>query len=228
MPPTAALSVRLARARRARAGFSFIEILVVMAIIAVLVGIGIGIYVIVMKKTPQIKTQNLLQKIRANIDHFNGKFKSKPPSDFSQMSNIFIGAKLGRATPANTTNAGIEALYQAMVAPGFGHPADIDNDKCNTDEDSLDKAFDPSGDVVLYEIKDAWGNPLVYFTDGDYANAEKQPPTYIDAEGNAFNPKPWRLAPEKGGGFAQPNGFQVFSLGPDKLPNTDDDLKSWE
>ena len=32
---------------------------------------------------------------------------------------------------------------------------------------------------------------------------------------------------EPGGGFVNPNGFQIFSAGEDGLPNTDDDIKSW-
>jgi hypothetical protein len=35
------------------------------------------------------------------------------------------------------------------------------------------------------------------------------------------------LRQDTGTGFAQPNSFQVFSMGPDGLPNTEDDLKSW-
>jgi hypothetical protein len=89
------------------------------------------------------------------------------------------------------------------------------------------------GNPKLFEIKDAWGNPLVYFADADYADAEKVPHTYMTAstrenegeEGGMVDVKPWRL---QTGGFAQPGKFQLFSMGPDGVPNTDDDIKAWE
>lgn len=215
------------RRARAAAGFSFIEILVVMGIIAVLVGVGIGVYTIVTKKTPEVKARALLSKMRANIEFWRGKYKAYPPSDFAKFGWVLgAGVKLGKATPANVNNPGVEALYQSQVTPGYGHNPDLtDAERCNTDEDRLDKAFDPSGDATLWEIKDPWDNPLVYFTDGDYAAAEKAPPTYVNAAGDAVSPRPYRT---QGGGFAQPSAYQLYSMGPDGQPNTDDDLKAWE
>ena len=58
--------------------------------------------------------------------------------------------------------------------------------------------------------------------------AELNPPSYELSKPNkqgdtTVTPKPWR----DGAGFANPNGFQVFSMGEDGIPNTDDDLKGW-
>jgi hypothetical protein len=179
-----------------------------------------------MKKAPETKARAQLAKVRANLDHWKGRYKFFPPSDFSKLS-LVLGPqmKLGRPTPSNTTNAGNEAIYQAFFTPGFGVNPDIgDGEKSNNDEDKLDKPYASSGDPDLWEIKDPWDNPLVYFTDGDYKDAEKNPPTYLNGQGEAVNPKPYRDA--KGGGFSQPNGYQLYSMGPDGQPNTDDDLKS--
>ena len=35
----------------------------------------------------------------------------------------------------------------------------------------------------------------------------------------------WKLA---SGGYAQPGRYQLFSMGPDGKPNTEDDLKAWD
>ena len=43
--------------------------------------------------------------------------------------------------------------------------------------------------------------------------------------GIPVQPRPWRA---EGGGFVNPNGFQLFSLGEDGLPNTEDDVVSWK
>lgn len=209
----------------ARAGFTFVEVLVVMAIIAVLVGLGLAVYKLAIEQTPKTKASALLGKVRASIDLWRAKYRFSPPSEFQKLSTVVPTLKLGRPTPANSDNAGIEALVQALFIPGFGHNPDLDGDLCNTDDDRLDKAFASTGDAALHEIKDPWGNPLVYFTDADYAASEKNPPTYLRGDGSSFAPKPWR---NEAGAFAQANGYQLFSIGPDGEPNTDDDFKAWE
>lgn len=215
----------MGRSRRPSAGFSFIEILVVMGIIAVLVGLGIGVYQIAAKKTPQVKTDALLQKMRSNVDMWRGQFRAVPPSALERIAVITgLPIKVGKPQPSNTNNVGIETLYQCLVMPGFPHNPDIDAELCNTDEDFLDKPLAKSGAKDLFEIKDAWDNPLVYMVEADYAAFEKDPPTYINAQGEAVNPKPYR---SPSGGFAQPNGYQLYSMGPDGQPNTDDDRKAW-
>lgn len=214
------------RASRARAGFSFVEILVVMGIIAVLVGLGLGVYQIAIKQAPKTKCAALLGKVRASADLWKGRYKFYPPSEFQKLSTVLgTSIKLGRPVPTNTTNPGIEALVQALYTPGFGQNPDLDEDRCNTDEDALDKPFASNGDLKLWEVKDPWGHPLVYFTEADYKDAEKNPPTYVNGDGEAVTPKPWRTST---GSFAQANGFQLYSMGEDGQPNTEDDVKAWE
>lgn len=221
MTPRATPSVR-----RARAGFSFVEILVVMGIIAVLVGLGIGVYMIAFKQSAKTKTSALLNKVSASADLFKGKYRAYPPSELQRLPALLgPSIKVGRPVPSNTNNPGIEALVQALYTPGFGQNPDLDEDKCNTDDDALDKAFASNGDLKLWEVKDAWDNPLVYFTDADYKDADKNPPTYINAAGAPVEPKPWKNST---GTFAQANGFQLYSMGEDGQPNTDDDVKAWE
>src|SRR5688572_14389216 len=103
------------RSRRAQAGYSFVEILVVMGIIAVLVGIGIGLYVLVFKEAAEFKTSSLLVKVRGKIDQFEARYGTYPPSNFSKLPNVLgSSAKMGKATPPNTTNLGVESVYQAF------------------------------------------------------------------------------------------------------------------
>jgi prepilin-type N-terminal cleavage/methylation domain-containing protein len=215
--------------RRAGAGFSFVEVLVVMGIIAVLAGLGLAVVRIVGKKAPEVKTKNLLQKMRTNIDAWRGAYKATVPTDLQKLGLLGLPFKPGKPQPPNVTNAGIEAVVQCLYLPGFDHAPDIDGDLANTDDDRLDKALSKTGAADLFEVVDAWGNPLVYFTDADYANAEKSPPTLICGPespdpGAAVNPKPWR---NESGAFAQAGAYQLYSMGPDGQPNTEDDLKAW-
>lgn len=220
-------------ARRAR-GFSFVEILVVMGIIGVLVGMGLAAFKIVSGKAPEVKTKALLQKMRANCDAWRGAYKATLPSDLQKLKLLGLPFTPGKPQPPNTTNAEIESVVQCLTLPGFDHNPDIDGDLGNTDEDRLDKALAKSGDAALFEVLDAWHNPLVYFTDSDYANAEKNPPTLLcgpdsDTPGAAVNPRPWRNVNPDGspGAFAQSGGYQLFSMGADGLPNTEDDITAW-
>jgi prepilin-type N-terminal cleavage/methylation domain-containing protein len=207
-------------------GFSFIEILVVMAIIAVLVGMGVGVYMLATRKAPEVRTDALLAKMRANVDALRGKFRTYPPSDLNRLPVVTgLPHKIGAPTPQNVSNWGIESLYQALRMPGFDHNPDLsDADLSNTDEDALDRPL--SSDATLYEVKDGWDSPLVYFVESEYATAEKDPPVYINKHGEAVNPKPYRTA--SGTSFAQPNAYQIYSMGPDGQPNTEDDRLGWD
>jgi prepilin-type N-terminal cleavage/methylation domain-containing protein len=209
-------------------GFSFIEILVVMGIIAVLVGVGVGAWMLAARKAPQVKTEAMLSKTRSNLDMWRAKFRAYPPSNMDRLPLVtnIQGLKVGQPNPQNLNNYGIESLLQALKMPGFGHNPDYsDDDFCNTDEDFLDKALAADGVRDLLELKDAWGNPLIYLVEADYAPSEKDPPVYVNGAGEAIYPKAWKAA---AGGFEQPSGYQLFSVGPDGQPNTDDDMKSWQ
>jgi prepilin-type N-terminal cleavage/methylation domain-containing protein len=217
--------------RRAR-GFSFIEVLVVMGILALLVGLTVGIYGIFAKKGPEATTDHLLQSLRASIDAWRGQFKAYPPSQLDRIPLVTaLPVKVGKPVPPNQVNAGVESLYQCLVMTGFAHPFEAtDSQLCNTDEeggDRLDKPLAKSGVPDLFELKDGWGNPIVYFVEPDYAEADRagNQPTYVNGQGEAVNPRPHRA---ESGAFAQPASYQLFSMGPDGIPNTEDDRVAWE
>jgi hypothetical protein len=54
----------------------------------------------------------------------------------------------------------------------------------------------------------------------------ESPPSYLRGDGAEVQPRPWKYEDESRG-FAEPNGFQLFSMGEDGEPNTEDDVKSW-
>lgn len=212
---------------RGAAGFSFLELLVVMGILAVLAGIGAVVYRVAFQRKSEFATKTLLQKVGGDIDLFRSRYGTYPASSLAMLPAVLgTPLKVGRTTPSNTTNVGVEAMYQSFVAPGVGVNPNLDADKSNTDRDAFDRALDPRGDPKLYEVKDEKGNPLVYILDADYEAFEKAPPVYLDKDGVEFRPKPWRNP--DGSGFAQPHGYQLFSIGPDGVPNTADDAKAWE
>jgi len=215
----------LGRSSRTQSGFSFIEILVVMGIIAVLAGLGMFMVNIFLKKGPQFETQNLLNTVRTSVVAWKGKHGAYPSMRLSDLQAAAGGVGPLIKHAGNRENEPIETLYQALYWPSLGSDPELDAEKAlrNTDDDRFAQVpLGLSRGPELMEIVDAWGNPLVYFVNTAYAQADRDPPTY--ALGNnrgTVQPKPMR---EEGGGFVNPNGFQLFSMGEDGQPNTEDDI----
>ena len=214
--------------RRKEHGFSFIEILIVMGIIGVLVGGVVVALQIWAEKGPKFETQNRVHKVKLLVDAWRKTYEMLPPSDITKIPDRAGGGKQPPA-PDNPLNEGIESVYQALNWPGFKASEGFgDAELRNTDEDKLRKAINKHDDPVLYEIVDAWGNPLIYFENADYAKYEDSGISIIrgdeEGEGEEVEVFPWK---RENGAFINPNGFQVFSLGPDFEPNTADDVVSW-
>jgi len=206
-------------------GFTFIEVLVVMGIIAVLAGLTVVAMQLIVRRGPQFNTEARIQKVKGTVDQWHQRFDQWPPSDLSRIRRIAGGADQVPSMP-DTFNVPIESLYQALYWPTFsGDPQLNDDEIGNTDRDEFDKPT--SQGKTPYEILDDWGNPLIYFVNTDYARADASPPTYVKGDGEEVTPRPWKYE-EEGRGFAEPRGIQIFSMGEDGIPNTEDDVKSWE
>ena len=121
----------------------------------------------------------------------------------------------------------IEALYQALYWPTSGlDPAIGDDEIGNTDEDEFDGGDHGPGEEAL-EVLDAWGNPLVYFVRTPTTHRADEPADLPQREPRGGAPRALEVRRRVPGGFAEPRGFQIFSMGEDRQPNTDDDIKSW-
>jgi prepilin-type N-terminal cleavage/methylation domain-containing protein len=210
-------------ARRRERGFSFIEVLVVMGIIAVLAGMAAVVVGIFQRSAPKKQTEALILKLRANTDQWKAKFHGLPPMKLTEIAAVAtVGTAIKKVD--NADNEPIEALFQALHWPGLGSDPDLGpNDVANLDDDKLPQAAIARG-PELHELVDGWGNPLVYFVNTQYAALDNNPPTYLTKAGVPVQPRPWRA---EGGSFVNPNGFQIFSMGEDGQPNTEDDVTSW-
>ena len=212
------------RTPRRAAGFSFIEILVVMGIIGVLAGLGAVIITIMVKGRPKRASETTVVKVKSAIDTWKLKFYEYPPTTLEGLSKA-VGLVAVKYSNKNATNEAIEALFQALHVEGYtGNPEfNEEQELKNIDDDRLSVKLTNRG-LDLREIVDGWGNPLVYFLNTEYAKYDQNPPAYEGANGEPYEPRPWR---DSGGGFVNPNGFQIFSIGEDQKPNTDDDITGW-
>jgi prepilin-type N-terminal cleavage/methylation domain-containing protein len=215
--------MRVTRLQRT-AGFSFIEILVVMGIIAVLAGLGVVIIQIAVRRGPKDKTQTKVNAIKGSIDAWKLRFYEYPPSTLEGLAKV-VGLPAVKRAERSGTNEANEALYQALYIDGFGSNPELgEDDVANLDGDKLQVKITSRG-VDLREIVDAWGNPLIYFVNTEYAKYDQNPPSYDTKTGDTVEPRPYK---DSGGGFVNPNGFQIFSMGEDGQPNTDDDILGWQ
>ena len=104
------------------------------------------------------------------------------------------------------------------------HRDPYSGDFVNTDEDALSVRTGRLQTTALLELRDEWGQPLVYIEARDYRACVTEPVEYVGREGRTFSVRPWR---GDDGLFAEPDSFQIFSIGPDGVPNTEDDIKHW-
>jgi prepilin-type N-terminal cleavage/methylation domain-containing protein len=213
-------------------GFTFIEILIVMGIISVLVG-GVVIAIqIWADRGPKMESQNTVTATQQLIHAWKSKFDAFPPTDVKDLPKITGYGEPVKGNP-NRSNMGIEALVQALGYPGFKSDHTWkDTQIGNTDEDSLDKAIVSSGIKELREILDAWQNPLVYINSVDYASSIDDGYTYVLGgtseafmAGDEVTAYPHK---DEDGQFRNANTFQIFSMGPDGQPNTEDDIGNWQ
>ena len=204
-------------------GFSFVEILVVMGIIGVLMGGVLVVIGMTLSKQRVLETRVTVHKTTLLVEDWHRHFERYPPSAMTQMGRVPNDPRYV-AMPPNQTNDGIETIYQALYWPGFdGLPRWQEEQIGNTDVDRLPKPVNAVGTVELSEIVDAWGNPLVYFSHRDYRRYVDGGARYVTPAMDV-EPRP-HLAEEDA--FARPLSFQVFSMGPDGRPNTEDDIGNW-
>ncbi len=208
-------------------GFTLIEIMVVIAIIASLVTAGSLMLSIAAKKKMISDTQGRVNAIGAALEqlHDPNQLGRYPPTSLAKLGSVkgFDGSKFMGG--ANDVNVGIETIFVVFRLEGMSvMPQGVDGEGSvgNTDND---KANSTAGTKLaksdLMEYLDAWGNPLVYFSSADYKDPSKVE-TYMLGTGEKIKVAPRKN--EKTGEYVRPDSFQLFSMGPDGKPDTDDDI----
>jgi prepilin-type N-terminal cleavage/methylation domain-containing protein len=197
-------------------GFTLIELLAVIVILAILSVVLLANLTDVLKTSSGQMTRVLMAKIQVALADYENDQGDWPPSTFTAV----------QGTPPNLTNLGAECMYIALCAekaPGFDK---FDKELGNTDEDQVPKSFPGFQKPTLFEICDAWGNPIAYFHNRDYKL--EVPYVTIDSEGQRIDNVVRAIMNSKTGYFYESTGVQMISAGPDCKFGTDDDITNFK
>lgn len=196
----------------ARAGFTLLELLAVMVILSILMTFlafrlgGLG------EAARQSTTETFLQQVSLAVKSFESETGNYPKSSWDNAWG---------PTP-NKTNLGGEILCLQLWGKGVGGSGISDDQLGNIDGDEAKKSVTTHGNNDLFELIDAWDNPIAYFHRQDYGRED----TYytIDKDGVGDTSLIRAVENPKTNNYFNPRSFQLISAGQDGVFDTDDDL----
>jgi prepilin-type N-terminal cleavage/methylation domain-containing protein len=224
-----------------RQGFTLVEILIAVSIIILLAAVLLVSFSGAFSKSKQAQTKATIETLKANADTFQSRWGIPPPANLSELGALVDYPAL--ADP-NKHNVGIEALVLALRSKREGGPyldAPLFQDDTRRMNLDMDSALEPAmgqnyldieqgSSRELFEIVDAWGNPLVYLDmksvmrgfnfEVNLANGGSITIDATAAQDALRHPVTGQL----------PQGYVIWSFGEDGVNNygLGDDVTSWE
>jgi prepilin-type N-terminal cleavage/methylation domain-containing protein len=202
-------------------GFTLIEILAVILILGILASLLIVSLSDSSESAKGSQTEHRLAELRTVLGEYFNEFGDYPPSTFTGEQGV----------PNDGTNVGAEALVVALWSKGWdagGHLADLAHKLVNVDQDQAPSALTDFASRELFEIPDAWENPIAYLHHRDYGGTARPYVTLDPSTGEEVHGQVGAVRDEKLGRFYQHASFQLVSAGPDGHFGTEDDLASFE
>ncbi len=204
--------------RKQSLGFTLIEILVVLTVIGILMAVLITQFTPFLKRGEEYKTLSILGQLRTSIDLYENEQGDFPPSDFHGLAS----------RSPNPLNIGSESLVACLFSPKFPDKRPDQKWLFNTDDDNSETYLNDLDTKKLFEICDAWENPIAYFHNRDYGKKI----TYRSAdpktgEWNDFEVEARRNA-SQGNSYYNASEYQLISAGADGKFGTNDDLSNFK
>jgi len=190
--------------------------------VLVIIGILIAVLIPRLGRAGEIaeekKTSVYLAELDAAIGEYEQQFGDYPSSRFLEEWG----------PPPNPTNLGAETLVLCLWSPKWSGTTLASDRVVNLDDDQSKKTLATFPKPSLFELGDAWGNPIAYFHRRDYGRRDayvtKSPVTGETIESTAVAQKD-----DVTGLFRNANRYQLISAGLDgEFGTGDDDIGNWE
>jgi prepilin-type N-terminal cleavage/methylation domain-containing protein len=188
--------------RRSTSGFTLIELLVVISIIIVLAAMSFGAANMAMMRAKKTSAQTVENGLEMAINAYYSEY-SKLPSTGSNSDTIDTTSDSGKKLI--TILLGKEDNSSSMENPRQIAFLSVKEGKGKKDGLCYDKT---GGAGTLLGIYDPWGNPYQIVLDTDYDDEIQDP--------------------IKSGQIVRNKKCIIYTLGQDKKPNTNDDVKTWQ
>lgn len=192
-----------------RSGFTLLELMVVIVIVGILMGAllmsGGSLFRDAKVKETGVRLDTLATMIR----------------EFRQIEGVFPNDRLPSGVNTGAMNSKSEALFLELFANEYSGQRPDQDWLLNTDGDNLSKSLTILPSRELFEICDAWDNPILYFESLHYGEPAQ---VMAGLEGDYEEQNAEAAKNERTGAYQQPNGFQLISAGMDGTFGTEDDI----
>jgi prepilin-type N-terminal cleavage/methylation domain-containing protein len=202
---------------RTRKGFTLIEILVVLSIVAMLIGITAFALGKFRSQGEVAKTQAIITSMGNLLEQYRTNTGDYPPSNLASFGI--------RGTKA--LFEGNEAMVVAMFRKDYSGSRPEESMLANLDDDTADKNITIFDKPALFEIVDAWGNPLVYLRHDSYETSQEYE-SLRQIDGELVRAQVKGVRSDKTGSFHNKEKYQLSSAGEDGVHGTEDDIASWK
>lgn len=211
------------RRTSARGGFTLIELLAVILIVGVLAGVLISQLAGAEESANMSHTRVTMTQLSGIIEAWERDSDlggDYPPSSFTAAQGV----------DNSGYNIGAEALYVALsqndwAAANAGTL--IEDNLGNVDGDSSPGTLIEGGSRKLYEVVDAWKNPIAYIHRRDYTIDDRMYLTESPDTGEQIESVPVAFKNADGVYFRKVS-FQLISAGRDGEFGTEDDITTFD